>query len=195
MATGCNTMGLIRTCLGKQRGRLGPTRERPRQPALLRKMCLVSEGWVFMIASRCRGLGSRMRMADMDEDAAFGQRCAAGHDPTVTFPLGVLEMPRGIFKALVGFINYFDFAAYLGNRPVDCTRQAFYPLNSNTPSLIPIMSTLHNPRCPVMAFAYPLRFRTSRTLAFRTCLPIVSAFTNSWPKLFYLSPLSFNCTM
>jgi len=64
-------------------------------------------------------------MADTDEDAAFGQRCAAGHDPKVTFPLGVLEMPHGIFKALVGFINYFNFAAYLGNRPCRLHKTGF----------------------------------------------------------------------
>jgi len=58
-----------------------------------------------------------MRMVDTDEDAAFGQRFAAGHDPAVAFLLGVLEMPLGIMELLVNFIQPFKFSvAHLGSR-------------------------------------------------------------------------------
>jgi len=77
-------MGQSRSYMHKGRlGRPGPTREMARL-RLERAIGILQgqaarEGWLCMIASRCRDSGNRMRMGDMGEGGDFGVHCAVGH--------------------------------------------------------------------------------------------------------------------
>jgi hypothetical protein len=129
-ATECSLIALIRICSDRQQGKLVPTRERLRQRALLIRIFLVLGRWAFMIGSRCRGSGSRMRMVDTDGDRASGRRCVVGHDLAARFPLGVLETLHGIINNLVSRINCSALAALglLENRPTCRLRKTCFPL-------------------------------------------------------------------